>query len=129
MKLLNDFFKILTFEKAGNKITVVIELNAAHEIFKGHFPGNPVVPGVCMVQVLKEILSHIYNKDFTMQEASQLKFLAILNPVEVQTLNVELTIIKEENETKVISGTFQKAELVFLKYKATFSSGNSNSTL
>ncbi|MEO8086710.1 MAG: 3-hydroxyacyl-ACP dehydratase [Bacteroidota bacterium] len=122
MKLLNDFFKILSIEKSVSKISVAVELNPAHEIFKGHFPGNPVVPGVCMVQMLKEILSHIYKKEFTLQEASQLKFLAILNPTEVQVLNVELSILKEENETFIISGTFQKAELIFLKYKASFTS-------
>jgi len=122
MKLLNDFFKILNVEKVENKITAAIELNPAHEIFKGHFPGNPVVPGVCMVQMVKEILSHFYKKDFTMQEASQLKFLAILNPIEVQTLTVEINVVKEENNAIVISGTFQKAELIFLKYKASFNS-------
>lgn len=123
MKLLNDFFKILTVEKSEKKIIIGIELNAAHEIFKGHFPGNPVVPGVCMVQMLKEILSHIYKKEFTMQEASQLKFLAILNPVEVQKLTVELNVLKQENEAMIISGTFQKAELIFVKFKAMFSAG------
>ncbi|CAN5386633.1 3-hydroxyacyl-ACP dehydratase [soil metagenome] len=122
MKLLNDFFKINSLDKSENKISVAVELNPGHEIFKGHFPGNPVVPGVCMVQMLKEILSHFYKKEFTMQEASQLKFLAILNPVEVKNLNVELSILKDENESILISGTFQKAELIFLKYKATFSS-------
>ncbi len=120
MILLNDFFKILSVEKTEAKYTVAIELNASHEIFKGHFPGNPVVPGVCMVQMIKEILNHIFKKEFTMTQASQLKFLAILKPILVPSLNVELLPIKEEENSIIISGNFQKKTTVFLKYKATF---------
>ena len=121
MNLWNDFFKILSVEKGGDNYNVAVELNPAHEIFNGHFPGNPVVPGVCMVQMVKDILKHIFQKEFTMKQASQLKFLAILNPNEVLQLNVGLSILKEDESGLTVSGTFQKGELVFLKYKATFS--------
>jgi 3-hydroxyacyl-[acyl-carrier-protein] dehydratase len=121
MKLLNDFFNILSVEQPDSKYMIGIELNPAHEIFRGHFPGNPVVPGVCMVQMIKEILQHIFMREYTMVEASQLKFLAVLNPVQVQTLTVALTILKGDNDGLVVAGTFQKAELIFLKFKASFS--------
>lgn len=121
MKLLNNFFKILSLNTSENKTVVSIELNAAHEIFTGHFPGNPVVPGVCMVQIIKEILEEIYGKEFTMRSASQLKFLAVLNPLQHQAVNIELNVSGSQENELVVSGTFQKAELVFLKYKATFS--------
>jgi 3-hydroxyacyl-[acyl-carrier-protein] dehydratase len=120
MNLLNDFFKILAVGQADSKYTVGIELNAAHEIFNGHFPGNPVVPGVCMVQVIKEILAHLFKREFTIKQASQLKFLAILNPAEVKSLNVEISVLRNEAEGMIVSGTFQKGELIFMKYKATF---------
>ncbi len=122
MNLLNDFFDIISIRITENKYSVVVELHPDHEIFLGHFPGNPVVPGVCMVQMLKEILKHIFNKEFTMKEASQLKFLAILNPNDVKTLNVELIFLNDDIGGMVVSGTFQKEELIFLKYKATFTS-------
>lgn len=120
MNLLNDFFRIGNIRSAEGKVIVPVELNRGHEIFKGHFPGNPVVPGVCMVQMLKEILREIHHLDFSMREASQLKFLAILNPEEVQALNVEFTIQKKDTGEMIVAGTFQREELIFLKFKATF---------
>ncbi len=120
MILLNDFFKILSVEKVESKLTIAVELNPAHEIFKGHFPGQPVVPGVCMVQMLKDTLSHIYKRQFTMKSASQLKFLAILNPDEVKALNIEVTVLNEDPGGLTVSGTFQNEGLIFLKYKAVF---------
>ena len=116
----NDFFKILSVEGAEGKFSVIAELNAAHEIFKGHFPGQPVVPGVCMVQMLKDTLAHIYKRKFTMKSASQLKYLAILNPDEVKVLNMEISVLKEDPEGLTVSGSFHKEGLIFLKYKAVF---------
>jgi 3-hydroxyacyl-[acyl-carrier-protein] dehydratase len=116
----SDFFKILSIEKGESKFNVAIELNPDHEIFKGHFPGNPVVPGVCMVQIIKEILKEIYGRDFTMQQASQLKFLAIINPNENKSAQVEIIISKEAGNELTVSGSIHKDKLVFLKYKAVF---------
>jgi 3-hydroxyacyl-[acyl-carrier-protein] dehydratase len=116
----NEFFKILGIEKLENKYSVDIEFNAAHEIFKGHFPGNPVVPGVCMVQIIKEILKNIFEKDFTMLQASQLKFLAIIDPNETKRVQVDIQITGDDTTGLTLSGTFNKGELTFLKYKAVF---------
>ena len=120
MKLLNDFFDLILIRITENKFHVEVELNPDHEIFLGHFPGKPVVPGVCMVQMLKEVLTCYYNKEFTMKEASQLKFLAILNPNEVKSLSIQFTVVKRENDCMVVTGTFQKDELIYMKFKGTF---------
>ena len=51
--LKNDFFTFTALQLEGDMVTTNIELNAAHSIFKGHFPGQPIVPGVCMMQMVK----------------------------------------------------------------------------
>lgn len=51
--LLNDFFKITDIKNA-DKYTISIEMNPKHDIYKGHFPGNPITPGVCLTQMVKE---------------------------------------------------------------------------
>ena len=124
----SEFFKILSIEKEDGKYNAGIEFNPGHEIFKGHFPGNPVVPGVCMVQVIKIILKNIYGKDFTMQQSSQLKFLAIINPNETKTVQVEIILSKEDESGLTVSGSIHKGELIFLKYKAFFIISNNSTT-
>src|SRR6187431_2771577 len=102
----SEFFQIESIEKSDQQFRVRIKLNPDHEIYKGHFPGNPVVPGVTMVQIIKEILKEIYKKEFTMNQASQLKFLSIINPILVSEFDVELNILKEERSSITISGSF-----------------------
>jgi 3-hydroxyacyl-[acyl-carrier-protein] dehydratase len=46
--------KLYRVEEKENDIVKVL-LNPEHEIFVGHFPNNPILPGVCIVQMIKEI--------------------------------------------------------------------------
>jgi len=44
----------------NNEDSFKIELNFNHKIFKGHFPGSPILPGVCIIQIVKEVLNLSY---------------------------------------------------------------------
>ena len=62
--LLENFYKIIHIkEREDGKQAIEIELNPGHMLYQGHFPGQPVVPGVCTLQMIKEsaeqIVSHV----------------------------------------------------------------------
>ena len=46
--MLTDFYTVETVAGQDEEYTCVIRLNPEHNVYKGHFPGMPVVPGVCM---------------------------------------------------------------------------------
>ncbi|MBI4648347.1 MAG: 3-hydroxyacyl-ACP dehydratase [Bacteroidia bacterium] len=120
--LLNDFFKILSVEPANNvgKYTVKVELNERHHIFDGHFPGNPIVPGVCQVQMVKEILGYIEKKEFMLSKAENIKHPGIIIPFSEKYIDFILQYIwKNDNEVQVdciITGNGK----TFLKFKGSF---------
>ena len=63
MSLKNDFYTVKeTASPLENSVKGLIELNAAHIIYKGHFPEMPVVPGVLQIQIIKELLEDHLNK-------------------------------------------------------------------
>jgi len=80
--LLNDLYTVEqpVREKNGNGFSVLIRLNPFHEVFRGHFPGDPVLPGVCFIQILKEILKNQLEKDLVFDNFSTIKFFSIVNP-------------------------------------------------
>src|ERR1700742_5102343 len=88
--LLNDFFTYTNLQTEGNKLTANIHLNADHPIFKGHFPGQPIVPGVCMMQIVKEVLEAHIKQLTRLVKASDLKFLAFINPEEQKDIQLEI---------------------------------------
>ena len=83
------------------KATANITINKDHIVFKGHFPDNPVMPGVCMMQIIKEITEKILDKTLFMQSASNIKFMAIINPFVTPELELQLDIIETEGGFKV----------------------------
>lgn len=120
--LLNDFFKIIETDYSKDNphsFKVTIELNGGHKIFKGHFPGNPVVPGVCMIQIVKEILSKLLKKNLHLSEGSNIKFISVIKPEINKILNIEYNI-KQENDIFLVSAVISFEEKIFFKFKGIF---------
>ena len=61
--LLENFYKIIhRKEREDGKQAIEIELNPGHVLYQGHFPGQPVVPGVCTLQMIKESAEQIVSR-------------------------------------------------------------------
>ena len=103
--LLKDFYKVNNLAVAENLATANITINKDHEVFKGHFPGNHVTPGVCMMQIIKELTEQIVDKKLFMESSSNVKFMAIINPEKTPDLVLELDIIETETGYKVKNST------------------------
>lgn len=98
-----------------------IHLNKDHSIFKGHFPGNPVAPGVCMVQILKEITSQIVAQKLVMKSSSNIKFMALINPIKTPNLKLSISI-KTDTEGEVhVKNTCYFEETAALKMGVKYS--------
>lgn len=117
MILLNDFFTIDEKTVSDTEIKTQLHINAGHRIFEGHFPNQPVVPGVCMMQMIKEILEHILVKETNLVQATDMKFLAIINPQEKNLIQASIKYVASESGKISIQATLYKDELVHFKFK------------
>ncbi|HSH53160.1 MAG TPA: hypothetical protein VK982_15655 [Bacteroidales bacterium] len=120
--LLKNFYTIKKIDPSDKEnIKAVIELNKNHGIYKGHFPGNPVVPGVCLTQIIKELVENIEARDMKLVYANNIKFMAVVNPEINNILQIDITIKhdEEQNIIKINSVTHFK-DKVFYKFKGNF---------
>jgi 3-hydroxyacyl-[acyl-carrier-protein] dehydratase len=119
--LLKDFYTIKTIEKRnGENFVVIIRINENHDIFKGHFPGNPIMPGVCMMQIIKELSEQFTQSSLIMQTLSSVKFTALINPFVTPELRLELEIaITDEGLVNVKNSTYFN-ETVALKLSCVY---------
>lgn len=114
--LLKDFYTIKSIDKNDDQnYVVVLFINENHEVFKGHFPGNPIMPGVCMMQIIKELTEQITNTTLVMQSLSNVKFMALINPFVTPELRLELNITTTEDELIKVKNTTYFGETVALK--------------
>lgn len=117
--LIEGLYEIIATESTDNGILAKVHLNKDHEIFKGHFPGNPVMPGVCMIQIIKELTEEATGKDLFLAVSSNIKFMAIINPEINPDLQIVIDIAEENGEVKV-KNTTSFEDTVALKLSATF---------
>ena len=117
--LIEGLYSIIDFKTEDSKVSTTIKLNKAHEVFEGHFPGNPIMPGVCMIQIIKELTEKFVEKELFLSVCSNVKFMAIINPEKNETLEVVLDISSENDMVKV-KNTTSFDDTLALKLSATF---------
>lgn len=119
--VLEDFYTILSEEKiSDSKYVFTILVNEKHEIFKGHFPGNPIMPGVCMIQMIKELTESITKSTLMIQTLSNVKFMALINPEATPELRLELDIATTEDDLVKVKNTTYFNDTVALKLSNTY---------
>ena len=119
--LLKDFYTIISLDKKdGNKYEAVLTINEKHEVFNGHFPGNPIMPGVCMMQIIKELAEKVTQQTLMMQSLTNVKFMALINPEVTPELKLELDIVETEEGTVKVKNTTTFHETVALKLSSTY---------
>ena len=118
--LLNDFFTINDTVKSETEIWAELLINSNHKIFEGHFPNQPVVPGVCMMQMVKEILELVVGKETNLMQAADMKFLAVINPQENNLIHASIKYTVDETGAVNVVASLFKDELVHFKFKGQF---------
>jgi 3-hydroxyacyl-[acyl-carrier-protein] dehydratase len=118
MILLNDFYTIRQKDPAPGTVKAKIAINKKHRILEGHFPGLPVVPGVCMLQIVREIMEVNSGKELKLTAADNMKFLSVINPEENNEVDVTITYSEEGGKFSV-NATLFAGTVTFFKLKAT----------
>ncbi len=119
--LLKDFYKVISLEKNDSqKYLAIIFINEKHEVFKGHFPGNPIMPGVCMMQIIKELTEQITESSLIMQSLTNVKFMALINPEVTPELRLELDIATTDEGLIKVKNTTYFNETVALKLSSVY---------
>lgn len=92
MKLDGILYNVTSHTGDGiSKCHYVTTLNQHCDIYRGHFPGNPVTPGVVMMAIARELLCAETGYKLTLAGAPSVKYTALLSPVEYPTVSWDIT--------------------------------------
>ncbi len=96
------------YKRLGRKVTVIKNVTTNEPYFPGHFPGNPMMPGVLQVEAVAQacaICAYRDNdppQDFAIVGINNAKFRRPVIPGD--TLEIHADIIKEKGKILVFSG-------------------------
>jgi 3-hydroxyacyl-[acyl-carrier-protein] dehydratase len=115
----NELFSLEAITHEDGVITATLGINAHSDILKGHFPGQPVVPGACMLQIVKEVLENALAQPVRLKKADHLKFMTVIDPN--NTPQVQLDIIYKYLESDIsITAKLSNADVVYFKFQGSF---------
>ena len=121
MKLQDNLFTILSQQEVEGLPAFQLRIHPEWPIYKAHFPGHPITPGVCIVQMVQELLQLALNRDVTLRKAKNVKYLAIISPEEVSDLTVSFTKIEvQEDGSLKVQAQVAAGETIYTKLSATF---------
>lgn len=112
MRLQNEMFVI----EQSNDNDVMLKLNAEHLIYKAHFPGNPITPGVCLIQIITELLQIRLQEKLALSKIVNLKFVAPISPINYPTICVSFSQIVNNDSDVKAKGTIQSGETILTKF-------------
>lgn len=103
MILKNSLYTIADKKMEGSGIFYQILLDKNHFIYKAHFPNEPITPGVCIIQIAKELLEDYLHEEYEISYIKNIKFLSVLSPLSTSSVAYvfdKITVLPETNECK-----------------------------
>jgi 3-hydroxyacyl-[acyl-carrier-protein] dehydratase len=115
MKLRDSLYTIVSESKGEGRHDFNIKLDPEHFIYKAHFPGEPITPGVCIMQIAKELLEEAVAESLTLSCVKNIKFLRIISPNEVTEVCYSLAKISREDDQVKVQVTVTAGEDAYAK--------------
>lgn len=113
---LKSIYEVKSIKVSGQEIRARIAFNKDHMVFEGHFPGNPVVPGVVQVQVLKDVLENVLHKKVFLNHTKSIKFLNVISPLEVGEVQFEIVYEQQTDTNFTVKCVVKTETQVYMKY-------------
>jgi 3-hydroxyacyl-[acyl-carrier-protein] dehydratase len=89
--LRDSFFSIISHTVADNhSVYFTVGLNPEHVIYKVHFPNYPITPGVCIIQIAKELFSFFRQTELMVRKIKTVKFLYPIIPTTHSIINYKM---------------------------------------
>lgn len=106
MQLKNNFYQIKDkqIEDRDLEFRYELELISTSIIYHAHFPGKPITPGVCIVQMGKELVEDALQRKLDISYVKNVKFLSVLSPEQSTAVTFSLQkmqILEGGKEVKV----------------------------
>ena len=120
MILKNEFYTIVERQNTDNDVNFTVQFNTEHFIYAAHFPGNPITPGVCIIQIVKELTEELLQKSLFLKIVKNIKFTQVINPLQHSKVAFVLNNPQEVENGYKISAIVKNNDVVFAKLSLFF---------
>lgn len=115
---LNNFYTYTIYKVENENIWATIVFNPEHEIYQGHFPGTPITPGACLIEITRKVFSDLKKTEMLLHTAKEIKFRRPIIPMEHKAVNLHINF-RSQDSLYHIQAIFSSGDTEFSKIKGT----------
>jgi len=121
MLLKDKFFEVLHEERiTANDAVYLCELKSDCSVYAGHFPGKPVSPGVCNIEMIRECAEMLTGHDLKINTIKQCRLTAVASPTVCPKVDVKVNVAAiEGTQSYNVVATIADAERSYMELKGT----------
>lgn len=116
MLLKDNLFSVVETKQESGHAEVEIQLDIRHAIYTGHFPGDPITPGVCLLQIAVELFSMLVGNEMAMKSSKSIKFVNIVRPDQCPRVSYLLDWEQTDSDLYNVKVVVKDAETLFCKF-------------
>ena len=117
--VIKSLYRYQISSRAENQLEAILQIDSNHPLFKGHFPGFAITPGVCQLLMIREILEGELDMSLMLASARQVKFTAVHEPETEAEIGASISFSKKGDQLEV-NARLSSNEKVYLKLRGEF---------
>ena len=110
----SSFYQVVNMIHESDCIIYSLVLNSEHEIYNAHFQDYPITPGVCIIQIVKEIVEKQFGKNVVLKSGKNIRFYSILVPSEHNSVSCKI-YSEETTDSIYVDAVVYDNNIIFSK--------------
>lgn len=94
------FFQLVSITEDDGQHSASVKLNPDHEVYNGHFPDQPVAPGVMLMNMCREVAEKVKGEEVRIRSARSIKFVKVVDPTKIQDLVLTMKFDEGDDGTR-----------------------------
>ncbi|MCH5168227.1 MAG: hydroxymyristoyl-ACP dehydratase [Prevotellaceae bacterium] len=130
MILKDSLYTIVSQQQDDSSVLFCVRIHPEWPIYEAHFPRHPITPGVCIIQMVQELLQELQSSDPRLRSvenrlrlirAKHVKYVSIISPEEVTEIFVTFLKIDPQPDGCVkVQAEVSSGEKLYTKLSAIF---------
>ena len=115
---MDNYYSIVSKTIDGLSGMFVVRLNPECKVYEGHFPGEPVSPGVCNREMLFECAAQVLGHPLRVRKISRCRLTTLITPLTHPELELRIGLNEKEAGLWVLTAEIGKGTDNYMTLKA-----------
>lgn len=113
----DSYFHIMNSRDGGGCTLFDVVIDPSCEVYKGHFPGKPVSPGVCNIGMIRLCAEKAAGHSLRFTSIKQCRLTGLVTPSPSHILQVEVRLTGTEDGHTLLGAVIRDSEKTYMELK------------